>query len=238
LDRTNYNDLTASVTANTIAGLYLKSAYTFSKTLGYDTGVNEILVTKYNLDYDYEYGPLDYDLTNRWVTSAVYKLPIPSSFGPVSRSLLGGWESSGIFTLESGFPLTPTDAVTLNVGSIGGSGRRPNVVPHESFYPSHRTINQWFNKAAFQDPAIYTFGNAGKNILRGPALNDLDFALQKRFALSLEGHSVVIRMETTNLFNHPSWGTPAANFSASTFGIIQTTQNSMRVAQAAFRYEF
>jgi hypothetical protein len=94
------------------------------------------------------------------------------------------------------------------------------------------------NKAAFQDPAIYTFGNAGKNLLRGPGLVDLDFALQKRFALPWEGHSVVLRMETMNLFNHPSFGNPAANFSASNFGIIQSTQNNMRIAQAVFRYEF
>ncbi len=92
--------------------------------------------------------------------------------------------------------------------------------------------------AAFANPAAYTFGNAGKNILRGPGLFDLDFALQKRFAMPMEGHSLILRMETTNVFNHPSWGTPAANFSASNFGIIQSTQNSMRIAQAAFRYEF
>jgi hypothetical protein len=124
------------------------------------------------------------------------------------------------------------------VGALGGSGQRPNVVPNVSFTPSNRNINNWFNKAAFQDPTIYTFGNAGKNILRGPALVDLDFALQKRFALPWEGHSVSVRMETMNLFNHPNWGLPAVNFSASNFGIIQTTQINMRIAQAAFRYEF
>lgn len=236
VDSTSYNGLTVSATTNNIAGLYLKSAYTYSRTLGYDTGTDGTLVTPYNLQYDY--GPLDYDLTHRWVTSAVYKLPIPASFGAVARSLLGGWESSGIFTLESGFPLTPTDNVVLNVGSTGGSGQRPNRIANASFTPSHRTINGWFNKAAFQHTAPYTWGNAGKNILRGPGLNELDFALQKRFALPWEGHSAVIRMETTNLFNHPNWGSPAVNFSASNFGIIQSTQSSMRIAQAAFRYEF
>ena len=237
VDRTNYNGLTLTVTANSIAGLFLKSAFTYSRNLGYDSGTDGTLVTPYNLHYDY--GPLDYDITNRWTTSAVYRLPIPASFGPVSRSLLGGWESSGILTIEGGFPITPTDSgVTLNIGSTGGSGNRPNVVPHLSPYPNNRSIDQWFNKAAFQNPATYTFGNAGKNILRGPGLLDLDFALQKRFALPWEGHSLVLRMETTNVFNHPNWGTPAANFSASTFGIIQSTQNSMRIAQAAFRYEF
>jgi Carboxypeptidase regulatory-like domain len=235
-DRTNYNGLTINATANNLHGLFLKSAFTYSKSLGYDTGVDEVLVTKYNLRYDY--GPLDYDIKHRWVTSAVYHLPVPGSWGLLSRSLLGGWETSGIFTAETGFPVTPTDAVTLNVGALGGSGQRPNVVPNVSFYPSNRNINNWFSKAAFQDPAIYTFGNAGKNILRGPALVDLDFALQKRFELPWEGHSVIVRMETMNLFNHPNWGLPAVNFSASNFGIIQTTQINMRIAQAAFRYEF
>jgi hypothetical protein len=236
VDSTNYNGLTLSVTARNIHGLFVKSAYTYSKTMGYDTASDGTLVTPYNLNYDY--GPLDFDLTHRWVTSAVYKLPIPTSFGPVARSLLGGWESSGIFTLESGFPFTPTDSVTLNVGSTGGSGQRPNRVPNVPLEPSRRTINSWYNTAAFAHPTIYTWGNAGKNILRGPGMNELDCALQKRFALPWEGHSAVIRMEGTNVFNHPSWGTPSASFSSSAFGIIQSTQNSMRIAQAAFRYEF
>jgi hypothetical protein len=236
VDNTNYNGLTATVTANNIGGFFLKSAFTFSKALGYGTGTDEQITDPNNFRYDY--GPIDYDITNRWVTSAIYRIPVPASFGTVSRSLLGGWESSGIFTLESGFPLTPTSSVTLNLGSLGGTGQRSNVIPHVSLYPGHRTINNWFNKAAFQDPEIYTWGNAGKNILRGPRLNELDFALQKRFALPWERHSVVIRMETTNLFNHPSWGTPASNFDASNFGIIQSTQNSMRVAQAVLRYQF
>ncbi len=88
MDRTNYNGLTVSVTTNDVKGLYLKSAFTFSRTLGYNTGTDGTLVTPYNLHYDY--GPLDYDITNRFVTSAVYRLPIPTSFGRVERSLLGG----------------------------------------------------------------------------------------------------------------------------------------------------
>lgn len=237
VDNTNYNGLVVSATANSIGGLYLKSAFTFSKALGYDTGGDETLVTPHNIRYDY--GPNDYDITNRWVTSAVYRIPVPASFGCVTRSLLGGWQGSGSFTMESGFPFTPTDSgAVLNLGSLGGSGNRPNVVPHTSFSPSHRSIYNWFNTAAFQNPTPYTFGNAGKNMLRGPGLIDLDFALQKRFALPWEGNGVIFRIETTNVFNHPNWGTPASNFSASNFGIIQSTQSSMRILQAVLRYEF
>ena len=54
---------------------------------------------------------------------------------------------------------------------------RPNVVTGVSFYPAHKSVNQWTNPAAFSFPAPFSFGNAGRNILTGPSLADWDFSL-------------------------------------------------------------
>ncbi len=71
---------------------------------------------------------------------------------------------------------------------------------------SQRTINQWFNAAAFTTPADYTWGNSGLDILRGPGWSELEMALQKSFAVT-EGKRITFRAEATNTLNKVNLGT-------------------------------
>ena len=50
------------------------------------------------------------------------------------------------------------------------------------------TVDQWFDKTAFQAVPSGTFGNAGRNILRGPSWKGLDLSLQIGLA-HLEGET-------------------------------------------------
>jgi len=61
------------------------------------------------------------------------------------------------------------------------------------------------------------FGNAGRNILRGPAFAQFDLALQKGFQLK-EGTKLTLAAEAYNLFNHPNFAVPSNTQSPLTLG--------------------
>jgi len=79
------------------------------------------------------------------------------------------------------------------------------------------TPSCWFNPNAFSVPAPGQFGNAGRNLLRGPAFAQLDLALHKGFQLP-EGAKITVGAETYNLLNHPNFGVPSNTQSPLTLG--------------------
>ena len=177
---------------------------------------------------------LSFQNVGRRVTaSVVYVLPNTR----VMRPLLGNWQLSGVVTLQDGTPLNPVYYATDFANT--GTPNRPNVVPGQSIAipRSRRTAANFFNTAAFSDPAPYTFGNAGRDIIPGPGNNVFDLAAQKRIPIG-EGRSLVFRAEFFNAFNHPNWGVPITfpDF-APLFGQIVATGDPRR-GQFAVRFEF
>jgi hypothetical protein len=102
---------------------------------------------------------------------------------------------------------------------------------------AERTINRWFNTAAFATPANYTWGNSGVNILDSPGLAQFDLALQKLFPIR-EGMTLQFRAEAANLFNRVNLGMPAATIGASGFGSIRSLNGDARNMQLAMRLQF
>lgn len=169
----------------------------------------------------------------RLAASVVYVLPDSR----VIRPLLSNWQLSSVVTLQDGTPLNPVYYATDFANT--GTPNRPNVVPGQSIVipRSQRTATRFFNTAAFSDPAPYTFGNAGRDIIPGPGNNVFDLAAQKRIPIG-EGRSLVFRAEFYNAFNHPNWGVPITfpDF-APLFGQIVATGDPRR-GQFALRFEF
>src|SRR5262249_9223569 len=132
----------------------------------------------------YMRGVSNYDQTHRFTLSGLWELPFGkgrqfmSSVHPVTNAILGGWNLGGILTLATGFPYTVS--IPVDRANIGTGGQRPDIVG--DWRVSNPTVTQWFNPAAFALPAEFTFGNAGRNNLRGPGFKNLDFSIAKRFA--------------------------------------------------------
>jgi hypothetical protein len=103
--------------------------------------------------------------------------------------------------------------------------QRPDLVPGVSIYPAHQTIDNWFNPAAFAVPAAGTWGNLGRNVGRGPGYYEIDTALEKKASIT-ERLAVKFEVQAFNLLNHPIYGDPASDISASSFGVISTQLNS------------
>jgi hypothetical protein len=84
------------------------------------------------------------------------------------------------------------------------------------------TVGEWFNTAAFVANAPYTYGDAGRNIIRGPGLVNLDLALHKSFRIT-ERVSAQLRIESFNSMNTPALGAPNTVLGNPLFGQITAT---------------
>src|SRR5438876_34168 len=70
-----------------------------------------------------------------------------------------GWQVNSIFTARDGWPVYVTASSNLS-GSFS-TIQYANLNGDPSLPASQRTLQHWFNTAAFSIPATYTFGNAG-----------------------------------------------------------------------------
>jgi hypothetical protein len=101
-----------------------------------------------------------------------------------------------------------------------------------------KTIDQWFNVAAFQLVPSGTFGDAGRNILRGPKWQSFDMTIARRINLT-SGVAVTLRTDIFNVFNRTNFGPPERDLgSPSTVGRITTLAGDPRVMQFSARLTF
>ena len=117
-----------------------------------------------------------------------------------------------VLTVESGPPFTPvvsgnvSGADEINNATVQADTDRPNVAS-TAFYPAKQTPQQWVLPSAFSTPGDFTFGNAGRNILRGPGLGSCDFSVLRNFRLA-ESAKVQFRGEIFNIFNRANFDIP------------------------------
>lgn len=151
----------------------------------------------------FDYGPSEFDHTNRFVASYVWQLPMLSKGSALLRNLAGGWQLSGLVSAQTGRPVT---AVTGGGASNTALGQdRPNLTgnpygPGACVGIINKSCRDWFNPAAFATNAPGTFGNVGKGRLRFPGYYDWDMGLGKLFSFS-ERVKLQFRAEFFNVFN-------------------------------------
>lgn len=234
----NYNSLQVKGERRFKDGLSFLSAYTFSRSIDTGSDVYSTSPNPYEY-YKFNRGLSSADQTHRFTLAAIYELPVGrqrkylNELNPLVNGIVGGWTASAIYTATTGFPFSVT--IPVDQANTGTGGQRPNLIgnPHLS----HPTINEWFNPAAFAMPDPYTYGNLGRNTLRGPGFSNLDFSLAKRFAIH-EGHTIEFRAELFNIMNSVDFGLPAARINTPGVGTITSTTNPARQIQFALRYEF
>lgn len=168
-----------------------------------------------NHDPARDYGPSDFNVGQRFVTSFVYQLPVGRGkrvLTDASKSvdlLVGGWQLTGIATFQQGFPMSITAGDPTGLLDKFGSNRADKVGSNSGFTKS---LNEWFNTAAFAQPAPNTFGNSGRDIITMPGINNWDVGILKDFAFT-ERLRFQLRLETFNTWNHPQfYPDPLAGF--------------------------
>jgi hypothetical protein len=101
------------------------------------------------------------------------------------------------------------------------------------------SINLWFDPNAFAQPAPYTFGNSGRDILRGPSWKNMSLSLAKNFRIRQlgEGGGLQVRMDAYDAFNHANFGMPNASIGTAGVGVISsalTNRNLQLGAKLSF----
>ncbi len=179
------------------------------------------------------------------VSNVVYTSPSLKSMNPLVRNILGQWEVSAIWTLQSGTPFGIQGGYgNNNSGALQASGvygDRADVTGKPwNVHKGGRSqwLAQYFNPAAFTSNAPGTFGNSGKNIFKGPGIDSGDMGLIKNWQLAKLGQ-LQFRWEMFNALNHPSFGLPNTDPTASNAGQI-TSIGAIppRVMQGGLKWTF
>jgi hypothetical protein len=168
----------------------------------------------------------------------------------MGSAVLGGWRTSGVYSFASGRPFTVVSGSTYStaIDLYGAATAVPNVIGTPQIIGN---VNCWFyasnNKAcnaiapngtnAFAEQPVGQFGNAGRNILRGPHTNVFDFALMRDFPI-VERALLEARWEVFNLANTPVFGQPNNNLSSGAVGSITSLASDPRIMQFALRFSF
>lgn len=206
-----------------------------------------------------DYGPSIYDAQQRLVVNYVYALPSVRRFNSLQKlpsRLTDGWQISGITTFQTGFPLDVVDGAlpsltvspyTFYDGSPSFSAwdvpnrvsKTAYVNPRTSLGPS-QPGSYWFfpQESGFAAPQIGTEGNASRNLLRGPALNNFDFALMKDVKIT-ESVKIELRFEFFNIFNHTQFDPNGitTDFNSPAFG-TEVAAHDPRLVQLAGKLYF
>ena len=132
--------------------------------------------------------------------------------------------------LESGLPVNPGYS-----SATAGFATRPDAVSGTAI-PGPKTVQEWFNTAAFTAPPFGHYGNAAVNCIRGPGMNKWDMGFFKNFRIK-ESAKFQFRAETFNTWNHTNFNGVDATYGTGGFGQL-TSAHSPRVVQFALRLTF
>jgi hypothetical protein len=222
-------------------GLQADAHYTWSKTRDMGTHSNGGGQTMNNYDIQADYGPANWDIPHRFVATYIYDVPfLKNSSSAFLRYVVAGWQVAGITTIQSGTPVNVT--LTGDPANIGISNlQRPNLVgavPSLDCQPiaGSRELGNCYDASAFQLPTAFTFGNATRNLLRGPKFVSTDLSLSKNFPIH-GGTQFQFRADIFNAFNNVNYGNPNGAFNSNLFGRISSA-GSMRQVQLSGRIFF
>jgi hypothetical protein len=237
----DYDALTVILRRHMSHGLQVDAHYTWSRTRDIATNSNSGGQTMNNYDIQADYGPAIWDVPHRFVASYLYDVPfLKNSSQPILKYVVAGWQIGGVTTIQSGTPVNVT--ISTDRANIGITGQqRPNLigpVPALNCQTNQATreLINCFDKSAFALPDPFTFGNAPRNLLRGPKFVSTDLSLLKNVPLA-KAVQFQIRAEIFNAFGTVNYNNPNAVFDSASFGRISSAQN-MRQIQLGGRLLF
>lgn len=242
--RANYNAFATKLQRRLSKGVTALISYTWSKSLDDVSAIRgqSAVGAQYPQDSNCvscEKAVSDFHVPHRFVASSVYEIPVGKGRrygnwngvgGMLADGVIGGWQASSIVTIQAGLPYQVTQSSRASVNMslnarVDATGVSPTL--------DNRDANNWLNKAAFAYTAAGVFGNEGRNVLTAPSTWNVDFSAIKNFKLH-ERHTLNVRFETFNFFNHPQWGVPVYSWGSSSatpsssLGLIRGTKTSMR----------
>lgn len=249
--RSWYHSFQAQMTKRFSQGFSVNAAYTLSKSIDSSSTDNLGATVANPFNLRDERGRSDWDRRHAFVASWMWSPPW--KFGEAwKNTVLGGWTFTGIHSIQSGLPLTFLSGDDVAVDGTYGSQHAflTGETIGRSHSGRADMVDQFFNTQAFIQPncafapqpgnptaiedqnctpsgIVYSlfgqYGNAGRGILSGPAINSNDFSILKDFAFK-ERYKVQFRSEFFNVFNQVNFSPPSTAVNSGEFGRILSAQ--------------
>jgi len=219
------------------------ASYTLSKSMD-DTpslGAGGTIVEQDPRNPDAEWAPSNFDRRHQFTGSLTIELP----FGPGRRWLdnkgalataFGGWTGTLTFTAQSG---TPFSARVCGAATDIAQGTNCSLRADVTGAPislADPSIFNFINTTAFSVPFGGAYGDAGRNLIVGPAGHQLNGTLVRD--IRLNGNRVVtLQINAANILNTVQWQTIDTDINSPTFGHVLSVK-PMRAATVTARFRF
>jgi hypothetical protein len=219
-ENANYNSLQAFIKTQAWHGITTQVNYTWSHALDYETGLIPYLPQD-STNLKAEYGNSDFDTRNAVSGFLLYDIP-SSSHGP--KWATQGWQVNTGLYFHSGQPFTVL--ASTNTSGNGEYADRADATGIDPFKGVSHSISdglvQWFNPAAFADPAPGSYGTTRRGQYTNPGFSDVDFSVIRNMTIREKLH-LQIRAEMFNIFNHINLAPVGAPGAGDQGGAINST---------------
>lgn len=229
-------------------GISLGANYQYSHSIddaGSVGGTSTIVAQNWQ-DLPAEEGNSSFDVRHKVSGNYLYELPIGKdkrwfTTGTASH-IMEGISLSGNFTFASGTPITANYQAAVSSVACGTTGSlRPNRVPGVAVTAGGGSLKEWFNPAAFTEPApasngCAAYGNASRNSISGPGTVQNNLTLSKTMQFG-DTRSMEIRANLNNAFNTVQYSGVDTNVASPSFGQV-TSVGAMRSFNFTARYRF
>jgi len=216
----NYNALQTTFSVRDWRGFSTQINYTWSHSIDNASDGQDYVANATQPDNSHctrcEKANSNFDNRHRFVVTANYAIPNLSKSHPRFGK---GWNLNTVVTLRTGNPFHLTLFDDYN--NTGEFFPRPDLIgdPYANTSAPDRFINLSAFKvpctldptgdgsAASCIPGTWHFGSLGRNALRGPGYQNVDFSIVKDTDIT-EKLRLQLRAEVFNIFNHPNFSNP------------------------------
>jgi outer membrane receptor protein involved in Fe transport len=245
--KASYHALQIKVERRYTRGLYLLNSFTYSEARDNASGhleANNGDNSRVNYrNIEGEWGTSGYNQPLNNTTTVVWDLPFgrdrrwANSLNPVLEGFVGGWRLTAINTMTSGLPVNLSYSPSATFSVSGAPTYRPNLTG-DVYGPGG--VDNYLNRDTVVIPTDRTqpFGNAARNVARGPAIYALDLGLHKNVGLGERDTRLEFRVEAFNVLNRSNFGSPNGNRSSTDFGTIRTLSTTPRQIQLGVKVYF
>jgi len=201
----------------------LTVAYTLSRSTDYTSAFS----VRNFLDINSNRAPSDFDRKHNLVISHVIRPfgkggRLFDENGLRWRGLLGGFTLSGIFAARTGTPIDILGSNAAGTVTSGTNFNRPNQTGPVQILGGLGPGQLYFDTSVFTNPAPGTFGNVGRNSLRGPHYINYNATLARTFSFG-EHYRLQAQMTAFNVTNSPHFNDPSGSFTSGSFGQSTST---------------
>jgi hypothetical protein len=223
----HYHGLQGSLRTQSWHGLIGQVSYTYGHAWDIMSGVRNNGFTNF-YDWGLDYGRADFDIRHTFSSYIVYDIP---QFGQSLPRLTKGWQVNSLITADSGFPFSVY--ASTDYGGTRNFRDRANLTgdPFANVTQLPKVEGRWtsgyqyYNPAAFTDPAPGEFGNTKRNQFTGPGFGAVDFSIFKNTPIT-ERINTQFRVEIFNIFNRLNLGGACNSVGCgSANGVVGGTRN-------------